>query len=98
MSPKAKTILLALAAGASALDLSATSESDGSVWGQGVSPASTRSTSRWNRPAKRQSGWEPPSNLASPLQEVWDHCVDTYTSGLFGFQNYGWDQLMDNEG
>lgn len=98
MSSKSRTVLLALAAGASALDLSATSEFDGSVWGEGVSPASTRSISRWNRPAKRQSGWEPPSDLAPPLQEVWDHCVDTYTDGLFGFKNYGWDQLVDNEG
>lgn len=98
MSSKSRTVLLALAAGVSALDLSATSEFDGSAWGESVSPASTRSISRWNRPAKRQSGWEPPSNLASPLQEVWDHCVDTYTDGLFGFKNYGWDQLFDNEG
>ena len=98
MSPKSQIILLALAACTSALDLSTTSEFDGSVWKQSMSPASTRSTSRWNRPAKRQSGWEPPSDLATPLQEVWDHCVDTYTDSLFGFKNYGWDQLIDNDG
>lgn len=98
MSPKSWTILLALAAGTSALDFSTTSDFDGSAWQHGVSTASARSTTRWNRPAKRQSGWEPPSNLATPLQEVWDHCVDTYSEGLFGFNNYGWDQLMANDG
>ncbi|MBE3042484.1 hypothetical protein IMZ48_07875 [Candidatus Bathyarchaeota archaeon] len=84
-------------AATSALDISATSDLDGSVWQQAAPPAKSRSV--WNRPAKRQSGgWEPPAELSTPLKEVWDHCLDTYTDGLFGFKNFGWDQLMATDG
>ncbi|CAI4213278.1 unnamed protein product [Parascedosporium putredinis] len=41
---------------------------------------------------------EPPSNLATPLKQVWDHCLATYSDGLFGFKNYGWDQIMATKG
>lgn len=49
-------------------------------------------------PDKRQAGWSPPSKLTTPLKEVWDHCLATYSSGLFGFTNYGWDQLRATDG
>ncbi|NNJ61321.1 MAG: cellulose-binding protein [Dactylosporangium sp.] len=43
------------------------------------------------------SGWDPPSSLATALAEVWSHQESTYTD-LYGFQNYGWDQVMANKG
>jgi hypothetical protein len=43
------------------------------------------------------SGWSPPSNLAGPLDEVWRHQESTY-SNLYGFRNYGWDQVFANRG
>ncbi|KAK7219924.1 hypothetical protein V2G26_007927 [Clonostachys chloroleuca] len=60
--------------------------------------AALRNRRVWNRPIKRQSGWSPPSDIASPLQEVWDHCINTYSNGLYSFKNYGWDQLMATDG
>ncbi|BCB91610.1 cellulose-binding domain-containing protein [Phytohabitans suffuscus] len=45
------------------------------------------------------SGWNPPSNLVQPLNEVWAHQEQTYNNGnLYGFRNYGWDQVMANRG
>ncbi|GAA4709997.1 cellulose-binding domain-containing protein [Phytohabitans rumicis] len=45
------------------------------------------------------SGWNPPSNLVQPLNEVWTHQEQTYNNGnLYGFRNYGWDQLLANRG
>lgn len=41
--------------------------------------------------------WNPPSNLAKPLDEVWNHVETTY-SDLYGFKNYGWDQLIATKG
>jgi hypothetical protein len=41
--------------------------------------------------------WNPPSNLVQPLDEVWRHVSTTYPN-LFGFRNYGWDQIMANRG
>lgn len=98
MPLKSQAVLLTLAVAASALDISGAPDLDGSVWKQAAPPVTSRAVSGWNRPAKRQSGWEPPSELAAPLKEVWDHCLDTYTDGLFGFKNFGWDQLMATEG
>ncbi|KAL3440377.1 hypothetical protein BJX65DRAFT_290566 [Aspergillus insuetus] len=47
--------------------------------------------------SKRQSSlpttWDPPSNLVTPLEEVWQHQLDTYSDPL-GFQNYGFDQVI----
>jgi hypothetical protein len=43
------------------------------------------------------SGWNPPANLVSPLNAVWQHYEQTY-SNLYGFRNYGWDQVMANGG
>ncbi|RDW82829.1 hypothetical protein BP6252_03941 [Coleophoma cylindrospora] len=48
---------------------------------------------------KRQTTWSPPSNLVTPLQEVWDHVSTTYNNGdLLGFKNYGYDILMASNG
>ncbi|KAF5017672.1 hypothetical protein F66182_10387 [Fusarium sp. NRRL 66182] len=83
---------------ASSHGTSSMSDLDGSVW-QALQPVKARSWENMprNRPAKRQSGWNPPSNLATPLKEVWDHQVETYSDAL-GFKNYGWDQVMAAKG
>jgi hypothetical protein len=50
--------------------------------------------------SKRQSlptTWDPPSNLVTPLEEVWQHQLDTYSDAL-GFQNYGYDHVMAGKG
>ncbi|KAH6641224.1 hypothetical protein F5144DRAFT_545297 [Chaetomium tenue] len=47
--------------------------------------------------SKRQSTWNPPPNLVTPLQQVWDHQMSTYNDPL-GFRNYGYDQIMANKG
>ncbi|KAF2634794.1 hypothetical protein P280DRAFT_462991 [Massarina eburnea CBS 473.64] len=44
-----------------------------------------------------ETTWNPPSDLVTPLQEVWDHEIDTYSDPL-GFKNYGFDQLVDGKG
>ncbi|WP_369175135.1 hypothetical protein AB5J49_14835 [Streptomyces sp. R28] len=41
--------------------------------------------------------WNPPANLVQPLNEVWNHVQSTYPD-LYGFRNYGWDQVMANRG
>ncbi|KAM0334703.1 hypothetical protein ACHAPQ_004991 [Fusarium lateritium] len=77
---------------------SAHSDLDGSVW-QSLTPVKARSWDNVprNRPTKRQSGWNPPANLAGALKEVWDHEVSTYSDAL-GFKNYGWDQVIAGKG
>ncbi|KAJ4177639.1 hypothetical protein NW755_013752 [Fusarium falciforme] len=91
--------ILALAITVNGLDLSESQDSDSSVWpAQETSSHETRDTRVWNRPEKRQSGWNPPSNLVTPLKQVWDHCKATYSNGLFGFRNYGWDQIRATSG
>lgn len=87
------TVALALSGVAHGLDFSTSGDSDASVWESLPADHESRDVTS-NKPTKRQSGWNPPSNLVSPLRQVWDHCVATYSSGLFGFRNYGWDQLM----
>ncbi|KAL1618824.1 hypothetical protein SLS56_010383 [Neofusicoccum ribis] len=49
--------------------------------------------------SKRQdnSTWNPPSELVTPLNEVWEHEVSTYSDAL-GFKNYGYDQVMAGKG
>ena len=43
--------------------------------------------------------WSPPANLVTPLNQVWQHQEQTYNNGnLYGFRNYGWDQVMANRG
>lgn len=68
---------------------------DGSVWERPQNVYSRANLD--NRLSKRQSSWSPPANLVTPLQQVWDHEVATYSDAL-GFQNYGYDQLMANKG
>ncbi len=43
------------------------------------------------------TGWNPPANLVNPLNQVWSHVESTY-GNLYGFRNYGWDQVMANRG
>jgi hypothetical protein len=42
-------------------------------------------------------GWNPPANLVTPLNQVWQHQEQTY-GNLYGFRNYGWDQVFANGG
>lgn len=81
---------------------SAARDLDGSVW-KNLSPATAKTISRniGRDPVSSRAAadaFSPPSNLAAPLKEVWDHCESTYTQGLYGFKNYGWDQLKATEG
>ncbi|GAA3828277.1 hypothetical protein GCM10022226_56320 [Sphaerisporangium flaviroseum] len=48
-------------------------------------------------PGGGSTGWNPPANLVTPLNQVWQHYVDTYPR-LNTFRNYGWDQVMANGG
>ncbi|MFC9424196.1 hypothetical protein [Streptomyces sp. NPDC056987] len=43
------------------------------------------------------AAWNPPAQLVRPLDEVWRHVESTYPD-LYGFRNYGWDQVMANRG
>jgi hypothetical protein len=43
------------------------------------------------------SGWNPPSHLVTALNQVWQHQESTY-GNLYGFRNYGWDQILANRG
>ncbi|KAL0934639.1 cellulose-binding family ii [Colletotrichum truncatum] len=94
----ASAAAVALAASSQAMSISTPSDLDGSVW-QALSSVSGRSFEDMprNRPVKRQSGWNPPSDLVKPLKEVWDHCKSTY-SNFAGFKNYGWDQVIATKG
>ncbi|KAK7049238.1 hypothetical protein VNI00_005839 [Paramarasmius palmivorus] len=47
--------------------------------------------------SSRQTTWNPPSNLVTPLDEVWQHEMSTYSDPL-GFKNYGYDQVIANNG
>lgn len=88
------TVALALAGVSQGLDLSSPSDADGAVWDSITARDQVSGDTASNRPVKRQSGWNPPASLVTPLRQVWDHCLATYSGGLFGFRNYGWDQLM----
>lgn len=48
-------------------------------------------------PTVTPTGWNPPSNLVTPLNEVWQHVESTY-GNLYGFRNYGWDQVIAGNG
>ncbi|WYZ43294.1 hypothetical protein EsH8_VI_000993 [Colletotrichum jinshuiense] len=89
---------VALAASSQAMNISTSSDLDGSVW-QALEHVQARSFQEMprNRPYKRQSGWSPPSSIAAPLKEVWDHCKSTYDH-FFDFKNYGWDQVIATKG
>ncbi|MDI6098665.1 hypothetical protein QLQ12_08625 [Actinoplanes sp. NEAU-A12] len=61
-----------------------------------ATPAATGTPSTIPAPASTGS-WNPPSTLAGPLAAVWRHQEETY-GDLYGFKNYGWDQIMANGG
>ncbi len=61
------------------------------------SPTASPTGSPTPTPTPSSSGWNPPSNLVQPLNEVWSHVESTYPN-LYGFRNYGWDQIMANRG
>jgi hypothetical protein len=49
--------------------------------------------------ATAQDPWTPPANYVGPLAQVWQHQEQTYNNGnLYGFNNYGWDQIMATGG
>ncbi|WP_433828243.1 cellulose binding domain-containing protein [Actinoplanes sp. CA-015351] len=64
-----------------------------------ASPSASASVSASASPSASASAdpWNPPSTLVAPLAAVWQHQEDTY-SDLYGFKNYGWDQLFANNG
>ncbi|KAJ3526131.1 hypothetical protein NM208_g11337 [Fusarium decemcellulare] len=79
----------------------AQSDLDGSVWKNLEKlPQSKRvfADIPRNRPFKRQSGWNPPSDLKAPLEEVWKHYESTYDGGVDANQNWGFHQIMANKG
>jgi hypothetical protein len=41
--------------------------------------------------------WNPPANLAAPLDELWKH-VEEVTPDLYTMSNSGWDQIMATNG
>ncbi|KAF2821533.1 hypothetical protein CC86DRAFT_105844 [Ophiobolus disseminans] len=63
--------------------------SDLHAWDNTTPALSTRDLSK--------TTWSPPSNLVTPLKQVWDHEVSTYSNAL-GFKNYGYDQVMAAKG
>ena len=60
-------------------------------------PSSTPPSSAPPSSSPPTTGWNPPANLVTPLNEVWAHQESTY-GNLYGFKNYGWDQVMANKG
>lgn len=84
-----------LAVGYARAHNSSLSDSDASSW-DNVNDLHVRS--EMEEPlAKRQTTWNPPSNLVTPLKQVWDHEMSAYSDPL-GFKNYGYDQLIANKG
>ncbi|GAA3814854.1 cellulose-binding domain-containing protein [Cellulomonas soli] len=63
--------------------------------GPTATPTSTPTSSP--APTAAPAAWDPPAALVSPLAEVWAHQESTY-SDLYGFRNYGWDQVVANGG
>lgn len=39
--------------------------------------------------ASAATTWDPPSSLATPLNEVWEHTMKTYGGDPLSFKNYG---------
>jgi cellulose binding protein with CBM2 domain len=64
-----------------------------------TSTATPTATTPTVTPTTAPSGdpWNPPSSLVQPLAAVWSHEESTY-SNLYGFKNYGWDQLFAGGG
>lgn len=79
----------------------ALSDLDASVWKNLESGHARRSSFRRyprNRPHKRADGWNPPASLTTALSEVWAHYIKTYDGGIDGNTNWGWQQVMANDG
>src|SRR4051794_14064665 len=57
----------------------------------------TRAPGTTSRAPVTNAPWNPPSNLTSALAAVWTHEETTYNN-LYGFKNYGWDQVMAGQG
>lgn len=71
---------------------------DASVWKALENSVGKRSEPAAEPLSKRATDWNPPANLTTALSETWTHEVDTYAEGLYGFKNYGWDQLIATNG
>lgn len=67
------------------------------VFAAGVGPGGGSGTATAQADTPSIQAWNPPSNLVQPLDEVWRHVESTYPN-LYGFRNYGWDQIMANGG
>ncbi|KAL4931797.1 uncharacterized protein BDV17DRAFT_288381 [Aspergillus undulatus] len=63
-------------------------------WHIGVPKTGSSAT---KRQSSLPSTWDPPSDLVTPLQEVWDHELETYSDAL-GFKNYGYDHVIEGQG
>jgi hypothetical protein len=63
----------------------------------GTTPTTPPTTPPTTTPPPQQDPWNPPANLATGLNQVWQHYEDTYPQ-LHTFNNYGWDQVMANGG
>ena len=64
----------------------------------GTTPTTSPTTSPTAGPTTPPGDpWTPPAALAPGLTEVWNHVESTYPN-LYGFRNYGWDQLFANGG
>lgn len=78
------------------LDVFSKSDANANVWAPLSNvPSSIAATGDVQRRA--DTTWNPPSNLVTPLKQVWDHEMSTYSNPL-GFKNYGFDQIMANKG
>jgi hypothetical protein len=62
-----------------------------------TAPPTTTPTTPPSTTSPPSNVWNPPANLVQPLAEVWQHEETTY-SDLYGFRNYGWDQVMAGRG
>ncbi|KAL5614891.1 hypothetical protein BROUX41_004970 [Berkeleyomyces rouxiae] len=92
---------LALAGSVAAHDPNHSHDSNADVWKALENQAKKRqATVADENPASKQTTtWEPPSSVASDLKDVWQQSENTYSNGdLYGFKNYGWDQLMATDG
>ncbi|KAL3418129.1 cellulose-binding family ii [Phlyctema vagabunda] len=49
--------------------------------------------------AKRETTWNPPSDLVKPLADVWNHTTATFANGDYlSFKNSGYDIIMAGKG
>lgn len=91
----AASLIVACSAIVARAEWSSDHDTNATIW-KDIASISSRSPPA-SRITKRQSTWSPPSNLVTPLKQVWDHEMSTYSNPL-GFKNYGYDQIMANKG